>query len=201
MNQNVSQIYADIEGLTKCCLLEDKNLIEINMLEKRDIKFLMMRDKFVAQYSWAIPTEKIIKEMADFINGNIALEIGTGTGLFAYLLRNQGVQIIPTDIKSNGTFLKVIQCDAVDAVNKFDANVLITIWPPYLSSMAYNSLKSFHGNKIIYVGESWHGCCANDDFHALLEKEWTLIKKSHIPSWPCINDFVMFYERTTFCKH
>ena len=200
MNPDVAQIYADIKELTKCCLTENKKLIEKKILQDHDcdINFLVLRNDFVSKYSWAIPTHEIIKEMVGFIKNDVTIEIGCGTALWTYLLKKEGCQIIPVDlISSANCFTNIIQGDAISSINKFAADVLILIWPPYNNSMAHDSLKDFGGDRVIYIGESFYGCTADDKFHELLEKKWQLVKKSYIPTWPCVNDFVMFYKKKT----
>lgn len=204
-NDSVAQIYDDIKKWapstsTRTC--ENENDAEFFFRRSKILTlnpFLIpmeVRDMFIEKFCWSIVTKETIKEMVDFIKDDIALEIGAGTGLYAYLLRNCGVQIIPTDVvQKRNSFLKIVQCEAVEAVNKFSAEILITIWPPCWSLMAYNSLKAFQGNKIIYIGEECGGCTGDDQFHELLRKEWRLVNKIQIPNWPMIRDFVWFYER------
>jgi hypothetical protein len=163
-----------------------------------DLKTIIARNKFVEIYSWTIPSKEIVQNLAKFIGDDIALEIGAGTGLWAHLLQHERVNIIPTDfIPSKNSFTNIAKIDAILAVNKFVnfANVLILIWPPLQSSMAYDALRLFKGKKVIYIGEGFYGCTADNNFHYLLDKEWTIVKKLHNPTWPEINDFVSLCTR------
>ena len=163
-----------------------------------DLETLMARDKFIGKYSWAIPSKEIIQKLAAFIEDDIALEIGAGKALWSHLLQEAEANIIPTDIcLSNKTFTDIAKYNAISAVDTFAnfANTLILIWPPYGSSMAYDALNQFKGKKVIYIGEGFFGCTADDNFHHLLNKEWAMIERLHNPTWPGINDFVSLYIR------
>ena len=159
---------------------------------------LIARDKFVSEYSWAIPTRKIIAELKNFIGDEIVLEVGAGKGLWAFLLKNVGVQIIATDKNlTENSWTNILKYDAITAINKFCPNILLIIWPPYNSPMAYDALKKFTGDKVIYIGEGYYGCTGDDNYHQLLTNEWKLSKKLDCPQWTMctIQDFVSIYIR------
>lgn len=167
----------------------------------------LVREFFVDNYAWAIPTEKCIESIAEFIGGDTCLEVGCGLGIWAYFLKNQyGVNIIATDDKSthydsdvrkNNVYFDYHDMKSLDAVKKFrEANALLLVWPPYDNSMGYDAIKEFRGNKFIYVGEERGGCTGTDDFFDLLENEWIRIEPKHNNmSWPAITDSLVFYER------
>ena len=75
--------------------------------------------------------------------------------------------------------------------------VLLLSWPPYDKPLATDALKAFPGDTLIYIGEGAGGCCADDDFFDLLDREWvedeTLWNKH--PSWSGINDCITVYRR------
>lgn len=62
------------------------------------------------------------------------------------------------------------------------------VWPPYATSMAFDTLNNFKGNLLIYVGEGYGGCTGDDAFHEKLEEEWDLSEEVEIPQWAGIND-------------
>ena len=83
-----------------------------------------------------------------------------------------------------------------DAIKKYGHyDTLLLSWPPYDDNMAYETIKLFKGYKIIYIGEPIGGCCGNDEFFDILEKEWMLIKEIKIPQWEGIHDSIFVYER------
>lgn len=50
--------------------------------------------------------------------------------------------------------------------------------------MAFKSLDQFKGSFCIYIGEEHGGCTTTDEFFNLVEKQWTVIEKIHIPYFP-----------------
>jgi len=61
--------------------------------------------------------------------------------------------------------------------------------------MAYETLKAFKGNKIIFVGEGKGGCTGCDNFFQELEKNWTETDYISIPHWLGMHDSLMFFVR------
>lgn len=64
------------------------------------------REEFLAKYAWAVPTKHAIEEIGRFVGGDTLLEVGAGSGLWAFLLQAFGVDVIPTDSKDHGTYKK-----------------------------------------------------------------------------------------------
>lgn len=165
------------------------------------------REYFTQNYGWSVPSEDSMQELKNFIGNDTVLEVGAGYGLWAKLMQEIGVKIIPTTRKNhpddlyhvpnpNLSFTDVEDIESLNSIKKYpNANVLMMIWPPYDDTMAYQSLKSFNGNKLIYVGEGSGGCTGCDKFHGLLNKKWKLVKNINIPRWVGIHDYIMLYER------
>jgi hypothetical protein len=153
------------------------------------------RQYFTQNYSWAVPNKTAIKKIKKFSNGKI-LEIGSGLGLWAFLLKDVGADIIPTDKSpSKKTFTKVEKLSVEKALDKYDADVLLLVWPPFDDPMANNALKKFKGNKVIYIGEGYEGATGDDNFHRRLEKDWDQVDQYDIPRWPYMYDTMTFYSK------
>lgn len=166
----------------------------------------MTRITFVNEASWAIPDIEAIETIADFIGDKIALEVGAGNALWAALLKNQFQEkglngtIIATDDFSwpnqYNCYTEVENLKAEDAVNERpETDVLILIWPPYSKPMAFESLKSFKGDYVVYIGEGEGGCTGDDNFHQCLSDEWENTNGHCIRQWSGINDYISFYIR------
>lgn len=52
---------------------------------------------FCRHFSYAVPSKDSINQLKKYIGKNKILEISSGLGLWAYLLFQEGVNIIPTD--------------------------------------------------------------------------------------------------------
>ena len=64
-----------------------------------------------------------------------------------------------------------------------------------MSSMAAESLATYKGDCLVYVGEGFGGCTADDDFFMSLDDGWELVKEIQILQWFGMHDTMMVYER------
>jgi hypothetical protein len=156
------------------------------------------RKELVRQFSWAIPDEQVLMTIKS--HANKIVEIGAGTGYWAFCLEQIGVDCICFDESPYDNHW----CDAM-WFNVFDGNeysvakhsdrALFLCWPPYDDEMAYNALMNYRGDKLIYIGEGYGGCTGSDTFHQELEKRWEEIEYNEILRYDTINDAMWIYER------
>jgi hypothetical protein len=161
------------------------------------------RDHFRHGISWHIPTQSLIDLL---ISLSPLVSVGSGFGYTESLVKEQGGDIIATDLNPNisnkwcreGEYrLKVEQLEAAEAVSKYrDRNVFMA-WPPYDDPMAFNVAQRMSGGKLlVFVGEDYGGCTGNDDFFKYLEKQFEHLKTgASIPSWHGIHDHVYVYKK------
>lgn len=122
------------------------------------------------QNSFSKPSYNILKQIKKFVEDDTVLEIGSGNGLYAYLLTKLGVKIKATDSCNHTTFNPYVvpnsnlECIShIEALKKYGKlNVLMFSFPvgnikstikniPEDDMTGY-SLNSFMGNKLIYIG-------------------------------------------------
>ncbi len=135
-------------------------------------------------FGWSIPNEKAITEIIKFVKTDSILEIGSGMGLWSYILQLYSVVVYPTDNYSYGVhrwgylFTNVEKIDNFQALEKYkNVNVLMLIWPD-LTNMAYDTLEAFKGNKLIFIGEFREDASnATPGFYFQVKKKWKLCKK------------------------
>jgi hypothetical protein len=182
-----------------------------------------MRESLVKKYSWAIPTEEALEMLARF---RPIVEIGAGTGYWAYELRKRGVTIeaydqYPPDgsdltneerelygteyeekVRKNWyhrghTSWTEVQQGTPEVLKTFGPEWnLFLCWPP-MSDMAMYSLGYHRGKYIIYVGESSGGCNADRKFFRLLNRFYDIVDEVNIPQWPGIHDYMTVYRHKT----
>lgn len=126
------------------------------------------------QYSWPILNEINIMILLELIPaGARVLEVGAGLGWLAFFLQSFDVNFIAiTDNKEwkNHSYVtapvKIIKLAASTAMKKYqDADVILCSWPPYGSIWPTKLMKLLRPNQsLLYIGESWGGCNANDSF-------------------------------------
>jgi len=166
----------------------------------------MRRDRFISKYAWAVPSREAVKRLKEFVGRGLVLEVGSGKGLWAKLLQEEGVSVTATDDMSwtkserfdpsSGQFLEVLNMDAEVAVRSFPGHeALLMVWPPYDDPMAEKALNGFSGNKLILVGEDKSGCTANKMFFNDLGDQWDDVGRVSLPQWPGIHDMMTFWSR------
>lgn len=162
------------------------------------------RTALVTTYAWSIPSPGDIAWIADLLGGRGVVEIGAGSGYWAWQLDQAGVDVVayepnhPTDNNFVGVlepYVPLLRDDA-SAAAKHPDRALFLSWPNYAEPWGAHALTSYQGDLLIYVGESEGGCCADDEFFDLLAKEWTEIGDSpHHRTWWGINCRLTAYRR------
>ena len=165
---------------------------------KSYLKLHFLREHFTKYYAWGIPDERVLKEIAKH---SPIVEIGAGTGYWANQLKRHGVDIVAFDSqveKKGPRWFKVKRGDTT-AVNSHQDRTLFLCWPPYKTSMAYQSLKNYKGSTVIYVGEP-DGCTGDEKFRNLLMSRFIEIKALPLPKWPGLHDCCFIYKRRSRSK-
>lgn len=167
----------------------------------RHFQSFIQRPRYVERYAWAVPNEKALQTVAKY---GPFIEIGAGTGYWAYLLRRRGVQIRAYDLypphreanhyHPDQKVWTTVYRGGPEKASLYPKRSLLLCWPPYASPMAYDTLQAYDGPTVIYVGE-WEGCTADDSFHEALETEWTRVETVNLPTWPGIRDFLSVWKR------
>ena len=167
-----------------------KDLLGIDSMET-SLALFQDRRACTSKYSWAIPNQAAIETLVSL--GSI-IEIGAGNGYWASLIKSQGGEIEAFD--SHPWLYPYIEVKegSVEVLKTTKANTLFLCWPPYDEPLAYDALKAFKGEFLVYVGEGDGGCTGDDNFHKEL-KNWQKIKEVKIPSYPGIRDRLFVYQR------
>ncbi len=153
-------------------------------------------------YAWAVPTPEIIKYIAKF---SPIVEIGAGTGYWAALLRQEGAKVYAYDknppkgdtknhwAQNAWAYTHVAKGTEINSATHTDCTLFLC-WPP-MGEMAFQSLRHYKGERVIYIGEWRGGATADDDFFDALDKDWTEINTLRIPQWLGLYDYLVTYER------
>jgi hypothetical protein len=154
---------------------------------------LSIRKKLIWAYSWAIPDTETIQRMAQ--HHSPFIELGAGTGYWAWLLEQAGAKVIAMDQESNQPphWHPVRPGDASE-VSEYQGHTLFLCWPPLGTAMALEALQCYRGEKLIYVGE-WEKRTADFHFHQRLKLGWVLEEKRRIPNWPGFSDQLYLFRR------
>ena len=161
------------------------------------------RDELRARYSFAVPNSAAI---AAIVACGPILEIGAGTGYWAYLLRAAGADVLAYDDAPPGgerpniwhpadrPFSEVLPGGPTEAARCPERSLLL-VWPPYDRAMAAAALRAYRGPTLIYVGEDRGGATATVSFFTSLERDWQRRRRVAIPTWHRIADSLQVFAR------
>lgn len=180
-------------------------------------RYTQHREPLVTQYAWAIPDPESLAFVAKYLAPK-AVEMGAGTGYWASLLAQLGVDILAFDAKppqiatdnhwhsparedrhgftheTREVFCPVYPGDP-QTLAAYPDRALFLCWPPYAEPMAAEALAAYPGPRLVYIGEGQGGCTADDDFFTALASEWTEIASHRGVQWSGIHDYITVYER------
>lgn len=176
--------------------------------EQRGDGWYQVRWRLVSMYSWAIPDDSALGILARYAP---IIEIGAGTGYWAWLLRKWGVDILAFDHcppthrghanqhhnnpDAIGLCWTDVQLGGPEQLPRYPERTLFLCWPPYDTPMASECLRLYSGDTLIYVGEVEGGVTGDPDFHRQLAREWTPQLTHHIPTWDTMRDRLVVYKR------
>lgn len=152
--------------------------------------------KLQQQYAWAIPDDTAICAIAG--RGPV-VEIGAGTGYWAWLLAQAGCDVVAYDEKPafNGWCdhepYHNVNIGGPDVAALYPDRTLLLCWPP-MTDMADRALAAYAGSALVYVGEP-DGCTADEAFRERLARYWTEVADLDIPQWCYLHDALWIYER------
>lgn len=164
-----------------------------------------IRQYYIKHFGFTLINEDFLYDISDYLKDKKVVEIGAGTGFLSKKLNDNGIQItavdqVASDANSYG-FQKnhfPIFIDSgeeyLKTVGKSFDTVLLS-WPNYDTPFATSILQSMsQGQELIYIGEGYGGCTADDSFWDLLEtkaspnEKATQKLKRHFASFPGIHD-------------
>lgn len=138
------------------------------------------RARLVHLYGFAIPTEEALASVAAASPGGV-VELGAGTGYWARLLHERGVDIVAYDLfpppsPASRWFAGVTPWYPVvkggEAMLQHHGHrTLMLVWPSRNEEWAARATSMYHragGQALVFVGEGPGGRTGDDQFHAML---------------------------------
>jgi hypothetical protein len=168
-------------------------------------------EALTARYAFAVPTDAAIRAIADHSPAGV-VEVGAGTGYWASLLRDAGVDVVASaDNKwfhSSTPWFPVEQADE-SVVDAHARRTLLLVWPTRNEVWPSDAVQRFRdagGDTVVYVGEGVGGVTGDLSFHRLLgevdqclactygildsacvcgiEPQWERTETVPLPHWP-----------------
>jgi hypothetical protein len=134
----------------------------------------------MASYAFSLPTEPALRAIAE-VSPRGVVEIGAGTGYWARLLHDRGVDVVAFDVApppspDNPWFAGVLPWYPVrvgdeSAVDRHARRTLLLVWPTRKedwSAAAADRFATAGGERLAFVGEPIGGRTGDDRLHALL---------------------------------
>lgn len=165
------------------------------------------RGKLSTRYAWSIITPGDVDWMVKILDGRPVVEIGAGSGYWAWQLQQAGVDVAAYDPHpvapdneycKYGPYTAVLPGGPEAVLSQHPDRALLMVWPPYGGAHAGEALRLYCGDLLIYAGEQWGGCTADDGFYELLDAEWAEVSESpaHV-TWHGIHCSLKAYRRKT----
>jgi hypothetical protein len=161
-----------------------------------------VRTEYIRRFGFAILSSKTLAALRPYAP---FVEVGCGTGYWAYEMRRSGIDVIATEPypERNGRYLntdwklytQIEKMTGPRAARKYKDRTLLTVWPDYKNRWPAITLSVYQGPRVVYVGEGNGGCTGTDEFHELLERKFDLEKTISIPQFYGIYDRMMIYRR------
>jgi hypothetical protein len=170
-------------------------------LRKLTFERYAARQRMVAKYAWAVPTTEAIELL---VRHGPLVEMGAGTGYWAWMVRQAGGDILafdrypPPDRRNRWhagerRWTEVLPGGA-RLLRHHPERTLFLCWPPEDEPMAAQSLDSYPGDTLIYVGEVPR---ANDPASGLAEalQRWEPVESLELPRWESVRDELVVFGR------
>jgi hypothetical protein len=154
--------------------------------------WLSFKSDVAATYAWAVPTDDAIATIAR--HARQIVEIGSGSGYWAWMLEQAGIRVQAFDVASpRFTWHQVHSGTSADAA-RYPDHALFLCWPPWATSMAFDTLRAYRGQTVVYVGE-WMLGSADARFFALLCAEFDAVDGAELPQWYMRDDCLLVFRR------
>lgn len=169
------------------------DILDIDGFE-RENKDGKSRESLIQEYSFAIPDEDAIQTLVKY---SPLIEIGAGSGYWAYLADSMGANIIAFDNMSRmySEQWYTVQNQNSEISKEYPERTLFLCWPENKSKMGETAVRNYEGDTVILVGEHEGRCTGNDSLYSLLKSQYTLQKTQEIPNWYSIQDYLFIYTR------
>lgn len=150
-----------------------------------------VRDRAIATYAFAVPTDAALDAIARCAPQGV-VEVGAGTGYWAQQLQQRGVDVLAFDVApapsddrewfaDTEPWHPVQQGDHHLAAQHPDRTLLL-VWPTKGAIWAADALADYHdagGECVAFVGEGPGGRTGDDVFHALLGETTGCLQCDH----------------------
>jgi hypothetical protein len=170
-------------------------------LRKLSLERYLLRQRMVARFAWAFPTAEAIALLLDHAP---LVEMGAGTGYWAWLVRQAGGDILafdrypPPDPRNRWHAGEKqwteVRPGGARLLARHPGRTLFLCWPPQDEPMAVQCLEVFRGDVVVYVGEAPRAedepTGSGDPFVG-----WEPVETLDLPQWESVHDRLFVLRR------
>lgn len=163
------------------------------------------RKDLVRRYAWGVPCRAALDILAKHAP---LLEVGAGTGYWAWLLRKRGVEVAAYDRDPPGpgkgeanhwhgeaSLWTRVEAGGPEAIDRHPDRTLFLCWPPYDDPFAEECLGRYRGGTLLFVGEGEGGCTGGSGFWERLGAEWEEAEWVKLPQFDGLHDHLTVWKR------
>lgn len=166
-----------------------------------------VRQRLVRRYAYGIPNDDALDAIAAASPRGL-VELGAGTGYWARLLHERGVDVVAYDLwpASSGRnrfvdddvqWFPVQEGDERTAARHADRTLLL-VWPTWNETWPADAVAAFHaagGSTLVFVGEGPGGLTGDGVLHARLGAPGSCVACSlGVPDEPCVCDVEVLWR-------
>jgi len=169
-----------------------------------DVKFghdKILRGVHSVVFSWSLPDNETLTQIAGFIQGDRLCSYGAGSALWERLLSdNFSIDVVASDFSPRHSFLTVNKEDYSTTVIS-STDVIFLAWIIRGDQGVFNILNQMNeGQKLVLIGEppDEYGIariCGTSEMFSLLNKEFSLVKSIPLVSFSMLNDTACLYVK------
>lgn len=142
------------------------------------------REAHIPNQGWFVLTQEVARRLGSYLRGKQVVEVFAGTGYLAHHLRKTA----DLDRRSYRAYdnrtgwASKVYYPGVSKKNAFRAlikraDVVVMTWPEYTENHAVRIVTKMEpGQVLVYNGEPQGGCCANDRFFEILDRDFIKIE-------------------------
>ncbi len=185
----------------------DTGMIDIKEYHHENLSLLnfQYREKYIKKFGFVLWNETILNDLSNFLENKSVLEVGAGSGFLSSELLKRNVEITASDVQVTHNsygfkkfYCNVIESSAINMMNKDIFDVIIMSWPNYESNFAYDVANNLKENQqLVYIGEGYGGCTANDNFFDFVEEKFQKVKhdlNKNFTNWSGIHDKISVFQ-------
>lgn len=174
------------------------------LLPQRMVELYEARVAAVSRFAFAIPSPEAVEAIRR--HAPRLVELGAGTGYWAMVLAEAGVDVVALDTVPSGRKNRYFDGQQIGAwypvtrgsarhLTDYQDRALLLCWPVYDDPMAMNAVLMSRAEIVLYVGEPRGGCTANEAFFDYLAEQYRMVEAVALPQWPGIHDRLEIWRR------